>query len=124
MRNRFRIDYSGSGVQYTPAYAGTIAGAIKLARKKGWAEAYVSRSVDMRPTRATISERVGDGWEKVATVLPYEIVSVDFSARASTKQATQQIEQARKVLDENRRVMITLDGIAAKEHAEANKGKG
>lgn len=116
---QFRIEHAGSGIKFTPEYAGTLVGALRIARKKGWYVCDPSNELnhlDMRPHSATIFERSGNSWEKVATVTAHGIQSEDHQDRDSYKNAIATIDKAKAIIESTYRTMSSLNAIADKEH--------
>ena len=115
MKN-YKIEFRRSGHIYEPAYASTIAGAIKIARKKGWYEHDTAESNwDGRPYSALIRERCGEGWELVATITKTGIEAEDCSSRQSYKIAEEKMDAAKACLEKTYATMVAFNAIANKE---------
>jgi len=114
---KFKIEYTGWGVIYKPAFVSTIRGAVETARKKGWRDMH--DSTDLRPFSANIYQRVDERWELVATVSPKGIETVDCQDRFSVRKADSDISKARSVIASASDVMAKFNAIADKEYAKS-----
>ena len=121
---KYKIEYRGDGIQYTPVYATTIEGAVDVARKKGW-RVYDPleplNHCDMRPSAAWIYERSGEAWERVAIITESGIEADDNQDRRSHKQAMTAKESAMRVIEANYATMAALNAIADNELLRAGK---
>ena len=115
---KFKFEYQGQGFKFTSAYAKTVAGAVRVARKKGWQKLDPTWShIDKYPSQAWIYERCSDdSWERVAVVTERGIETDDNQARWSHQNAMLKIEAAKQVIESNYATMAEFNSIADKEY--------
>jgi hypothetical protein len=119
---KYKIEYRGHGVRFTPVYATTIKGAVMVARKKGWRTYDPSDPLnhcDMRPNQAWIFERSGESWERVGIVTEHGIEADDSQYRTSHKRAIAAKDAATRVIESNYATMAALNAISNNEYAKA-----
>lgn len=112
---KYKIEFRGWGCIYKPVYANTIPSAVKAATKEGWRECNQPNSNwDMRPTSAMILERVGGGWELVATVSGEGLRAEDSRSRESYKIAEWKLLEAQAIMERADDVVSAINEIAEK----------
>ena len=119
---KFKIEYRGHGVKFTPVYATTIKGAVQVARKKGWRTHDPSDPLnhcDMRPDQALIYERSGELWERVAVVTERGVNADDHQDRVTYKNAMEAIDTARKAIEATYATMAAINAVANKDYSNA-----
>lgn len=107
MSNRYRITFNRSGIQYQNMYAGTVAGALRVANSKGFHDPNgpyqpYKPTPHTPPISAVIEQRTGEDrgcWERVAVVTAHEINVVPIETLATYKHLQLQIANLQKAVD-------------------------
>jgi hypothetical protein len=105
--NRYRITFNRAGIQYQTQYAGSVAGALRVANSKGFHDPKgpyrpYKPTPHTPPISAKIEQRTGEDrgcWETVAIVFADGIKVVPIETLATYKHLQLQIANLQKAAD-------------------------